>query len=118
MKISEILIAKILIVGVILSALVVLFGGSLFLMHHAFDPHVNPLFSSTHYIFSFVDTIQGIFEFNPNSFVLLGFFILLLTQVVRVFLTGLYFIERKEKFYSWISFFILAVLIYSLWTSI
>jgi len=115
MKISDILIGRVLLIGVLISASVVFFGGTLFLIQHGIEIHSNPIFSKTQVVFSFHSMMVGILHLEPRSLIMLGLFTLLLTQWVRVFLTAWYFIEKKEKFYFWTSIFVFVMLIYSIW---
>lgn len=114
MKITDILIGKILLIGVIISASIVLLGGIIFLMQHGTDIYVNQTFSKSLEIFSVKSVMVGIIQFNARSLIIFGLSILFLTQLLRVILTALYFIEKKEFSYFWMSILVFAVLLYSI----
>jgi uncharacterized membrane protein len=114
-SVSELLIGKVLRLGVLISTAIVLLGGGLFLIQHASETHTNSIFIKTKTVFSFYSVIKGSLQFKPDSLIFFGLSILLLTQLIRVFLTACYFIEEKEKRYFWASLFVFFALVYSIW---
>lgn len=111
---SEELIGKVLFVGVLMSAIIVLFGGMHYLYLHGKQTYVNPLYLENAFHFSFYTMMIGLSKFDPTAFILLGFFILLLTQLARVILTACYFIAKKNLLYFGVSLLVLFLLVYSI----
>lgn len=114
-SVSEILIGRVLRLGVLIATAIVLLGGGLFLIQHGSEIHINPIFVNTHPVFSFDAIFDGILKFESRSLILLGLLVLLLTQLIRVFLTACYFTQEKEKQYFWASVFVFVALVYSIW---
>jgi len=114
-SVSEILIGQVLRLGILIATTIVLLGGCLFLIQHGSEIHTNSIFIKTQAVFSFYSIIKGISQFKPDSLILFGLSILLLTQLIRVFLTACYFIAEKEKQYFWASAFVFVALVYSIW---
>ena len=114
MKVSEVLIGKTLLFGVLLSALIVLWGGTLYLIQHGSEAYINPVFSKAQGLLSFHSLWMGVLQLEPRSIILFGLGILLITQLARVLLTAWFFLQRKEKFYFWTSIFVFGVLLYSI----
>lgn len=115
MKQTEMLIGSMLRVGLWLSVLIVLIGGTLYLIQNgnelihysAFQeepPHVHTMAGILHSALTF--SAVGIIEF--------GLLVLVLTQVIRVAMTVWLFAQEHDAVFTWISLSILAVLIYSI----
>lgn len=104
---EELLIDKVLRTGLWLSVLIVLLGGILYLIqcgnqsihYELFQPQLRA---------EFLKSCSGVIIIQ------LGLFVLVLTQVLRIGLTGWLFFKLKDYFFTWVSIGILLVLIFSL----
>ncbi|CAI2637119.1 hypothetical protein AKUH1B105A_10690 [Apilactobacillus kunkeei] len=103
----ELVIGKILRVGVVISATIMIIGLLLLLItgksgyaHDAFPTTFKAIFS-------------GIATFKPYAIMMLGIFCLILTPVLRVIVSIYSFYKEKDMLYVWITTFVLIVLIIS-----
>lgn len=112
----EIAIGRMLQMGVLLAATVVLTGGVLYLLH-ASGPH--PDYSHFHGVAQHLRTPSGIrhglLHGDAESVIQFGLLLLIATPVVRVILAGAGFLIERDRLYFWVSSTVLAVLFYSLW---
>lgn len=112
----DIAIGRTLQIGVLLAALIVLFGGIMVLLH-ASGP--RPDYSHFHGLAEHLRTPSGIWHgimrADPESIIQLGLLVLIATPVVRVILAGVGFLMERDRLYFWVSAIVLAVLCYSLW---
>ncbi|GEM_PF-4197318 len=108
MKIDELWIGLIMRWGLWLSVFIVALGGSWYLMENGLQFIQYGAFQVPHFQWG------EFFKFTPEHVIEWGLFILVMTQVLRVFFTLFLFMERKEGFFVIITFFILVVMIYSL----
>jgi uncharacterized membrane protein len=106
MERRQIAIGKLLLIGVLISFAMVLIGGILYLWQHGAD--------IVHYQEFHTDKIFKAFTFSPLALIQLGLLLLVIVQILRVGLTMWLFIKSRDRAFSYISFFILLVLIYSL----
>lgn len=58
--------------------------------------------------------IQAALALNPLALILLGFLLLVASQILRVFVVGLFFLQNAEYLLAFSSFFIFIILIYSM----
>src|SRR5689334_13021060 len=103
--------------SIFLSVLFVLTGGTLYLLQqgqdlvsyqHFFQPSLN----YSHFTF----LIHNIFKLDPFALILVGFLILVFSQIIRVLLLGFFFLQTAEYLLALASFFIFIILMYStLW---
>ncbi|CAI2628109.1 DUF1634 domain-containing protein [Apilactobacillus kunkeei] len=103
----ELVIGKILRVGVVISATIMIIGLLLLLItgksgyaHDAFPTTFKAIFS-------------GIATLKPYAIMMLGIFCLILTPVLRVIVSIYSFYKEKDMLYVWITTFVLIVLIIS-----
>ncbi len=110
----EILIGKLLKIGVLISSAIVLIGGILFMMKSAGSQPQYGIFKGEPIAFR---TVGGIFKetfsFSSRGIMQLGILLLLATPIMRVLLSVLIFIKEKDKLYIVVTSIVLAVLIYS-----
>lgn len=115
MRRMELLIGEVLSIGLLLSVLIVLIGGIFYLIQNAnLLIHYQVFQQESNTVLSFSQWWNQKNDFPAQSIILLGFFILVLTQVIRVILTAFMFLIRREYIFTVISLFILGVLLYSL----
>jgi uncharacterized membrane protein len=114
MRKIELIIGQVMRMGLLISVAMVMVGGGLYLaqnghviVHYEVFQSSVPRPSLTHFV-------HEIAAFSPAGIILLGLFILVLTQIIRVVLTAWLFIREKDYIFTGISFFILAVMIYSI----
>lgn len=106
----EDLISIVLIVGILSSAALVLIGGIWYLLQHSHEtiisliPTMNLAKTTAFFTLSF----------SPLSLIEIGLFLLLGTQIARVGLLAWFYSTLRDYWFAAMSFFILAVLIYSL----
>jgi len=111
----EDLISIILTIGIVISCLLVLVGGILFLSQHTGENISLVSLQTTHYTpTSFKQVLQNVFSFSANAIIELGLFALVITQIVRVGLLALFYFYQKDSKFTLISFFIFSLLIYSI----
>jgi uncharacterized membrane protein len=93
-------VAAVLSTGVLLSLVLLIWGGILMLTHPG--PHTAPG--------SIGHVLTGFIHLNPVATVNLGLLVLLLTPVARVIAAMLAFAIEKDRRYAIISFIVLAIL--------
>lgn len=93
-------------IGVIVSAVVMIFGFALLLINYQ-DYFAG--FSNT----SISEALAGLLTLNPYSYMLLGIFLLILTPVLRVATCIIMFAKEKDKLYTAITLLVLLILILS-----
>jgi uncharacterized membrane protein len=101
--------------GVMISGLVVLFGGTYFLTRHGREPVNYHTFqgktSSGHYI---VEIVRGALRLQGRSIIQLGVLCLIATPIVRVVVSLIGFALERDRTYVLITSLVLAILLYSL----
>ena len=101
--------------GVVLSGLIVLFGGIYFLARHGYEPADYHTFkgqtASGHYL---VEIIRGALRWQGRSIIQLGVLCLIATPIVRVSVSLVGFALERDRTYVLITFFVLVILLYSL----
>ena len=102
----QLMIGKLMLVGAIVSAAVTLIGAIIFLAQHGMEPSQYHLFKPDNSHVSHYFSARGLIE--------IGLYILVLTQVLRVALTGWLFIKLRDKWFIGFSLFVFLVLVYSL----
>lgn len=115
---AEEIIGQLLRAGVLLSALIVLFGGALYL-HHA--GHARRDFKTFHGVApelkSIVDVAEGAWHLQPESIIQLGLLLLIATPIARVAFSIVAFAMERDWLYVGLTAIVLAVLLYSLMQS-
>ncbi len=105
-----------LLLGIFLAVILVLSGAILYLLQHGSNPlsdqHLSTV-SLTYYT-TYSPIFQGALHFEPFALILLGFLILVFSQILRVLVLGCYFLQGAEYWLALSSFFIFIVLMYSM----
>ncbi|WP_152393679.1 DUF1634 domain-containing protein [Paenibacillus guangzhouensis] len=105
---AEIVVSKVLRIGVLVSGLVILIGLILYLVAG----------ESGYPADTYPTTLRGIIEgaggLKPAAVILLGLFLLILTPVLRVGITILVFVKAKDYLYVGITSLVFVILIISL----
>lgn len=111
----RILIGQILLIGIIISLLLIISGGIMYLWQHGNDIVNYQNFSPEPVLLtSLPNILAGAFSMSPGNVILLGLLTLFLMQILRVALTMWYFIKEKSTLFCGISFLILFVLLATL----
>ncbi|GEP19901.1 DUF1634 domain-containing protein [Pediococcus argentinicus] len=101
----ELLIGRILQIGVIVSAIIIVLGIALWLIQggsgypHGIFPH------------RFGTVTSGVIAFKPYAVVMLGIFCLILTPVLRVVVSIYAFAKEHDQLYVWITTIVLVILL-------
>jgi uncharacterized membrane protein len=103
----ELIIGKILRIGVIISATIMIVGLALFLItgYSGYVGNYHPT--------NFNTIFQGIIQLKPYAIMMLGVFCLILTPVLRVIVSIYSFYKENDWLYVWITTFVLIVLVIS-----
>lgn len=104
----EITIGKILRIGVLISAIIMLFGFILYLTKHS-TGYINDSFPTT-----LTDVFIGLSSLKPAAVMMFGLFCLILTPVLRVAVSIYAFYVEKDHLYVWITTLVLVILIIAL----
>jgi uncharacterized membrane protein len=111
----ERLIGVVLLVGVLASAAIVLFGGVLYMWRHGSTPVHYRIFRGEP---SDLRSLAGIWkdfeEGSGRGAIQFGLMLLVGIQVIRVALTGVLFLLNRDKVFVVITFLVLAMLSYAL----
>ncbi len=111
----EIEIARMLLLGIILSALVVVLGTAL--MFHDTSlaaPNYTHFHSMTASLSSVKGIVQGSLHLHADAVIQLGLLLLIATPVARVLFCVVGFARQQDKLYVVVSSTVLMILIYSL----
>lgn len=113
MKKTEIFIGQVLRWGLLLSVVVVLIGGILYLVQNG---HQTIHYSSFQVEkgHSLTDIMQNTVTLTAAGIIQFGLLLLVFTQIIRVALTTWLFAQKRDIFFTSISVMILIVLIYSI----
>jgi uncharacterized membrane protein len=114
----EVIIGVLLRTGVILAAAVVLCGGAIYLVRHGYDAvNFGTFHSEPEALRSVTGIIHGALHLSGRAIIQLGLLILIATPVARVAFSAVAFAIERDYLYVWITLFVLAVLLYSLFGS-
>lgn len=115
MEKSRLIISKLIITAVFVSFFVVLVGDVIHLWQHGQEIISYRLFQGEPKAYtSFFAIWRSAFSDSARGIIQLGLVFLLLGQIIRVALTGFLFAQEKDRFFTWVSVLILAILLYSL----
>lgn len=104
-----------LLLGILLAVIFVIIGAGIYLLQQGHNPASYQTLSKGSNTFTSISSVlQGSFRFDPFALILLGFLILVFSQVLRVFILGFSFLHTSEYVLALSSFFIFIVLIYSM----
>lgn len=110
-------ISLLMLLGILISATLVLIGGALYLQQYGYENLRVELLQTDIYQASVIEMLKEVFlSLSPLGIVELGLLSLVATQILRVGLLAIYYIYIKDYWFTLISTFILLMLIYSfLW---
>lgn len=112
---TERLIGNLLRAGVIASALIVLAGGVLYLVHEGrARPDYGTFRGQPAYLTSVSGVVSATLKLDSNGLMQLGLMLLVLTPIARVVLSAYAFFREGDNTYVVVSLIVLAILIYSL----
>lgn len=111
-KIEEIM-GVILIIGTLLAVILVMIGGTLYLIDHGGDLRSTSILSISNYPSNFREIINGLYTSSALAIIELGLLVLVGIQLLRVGLLVIYYLFIADYYFTVISLFIFAVLIYS-----
>lgn len=112
---TEQVIGNLLRAGVLLSAVVVLAGGTFYLAHHGLTHADYHLFKGQPEALRDVPGIaSGAMKFDSRSIIQFGLLLLIITPIARVAFSAISFALEKDYLYVVVSLIVLAVLIYGL----
>jgi uncharacterized membrane protein len=101
--------------GVILSAVVVLAGGALYLVQHGMDqPDYRKFHGTQGELTSVTGIVREAAALHSRGMIQLGLLLLVLTPVARVVLSAAGFLLERDWMYLAITLIVMAVLFYSL----
>ena len=108
-------ISRMLFIGVMLSLIAVIAGGILYLYHFGGDlVHYQTFYGEPPQYKSVFHILKDSLTLAPLALIQLGLLLLVLVQIMRVILTGIFFYLSRDFLFVHISLFILIVLLYSL----
>jgi uncharacterized membrane protein len=113
-RIDEI-IGNLLRVGVVVSSLIVLIGGGLYLTNHGTElPNYHIFRGEPSELRSIPGIIQKASSFSGRGVIQFGMLLLIATPVMRVAFTVASFLAQRDKVYVGVTLIVLAVLLFSL----
>ena len=102
-------------VGVLVSAAIVLFGGAVYVWRHAHTPVHYRVFRGEPSDLRFLNGIWGdVKAFYGRGIIQIGLILLVGLQVLRVVLTGVLFIKKHDWIFVFVSALVLVLLTYGL----
>ena len=111
----EVIIGALLRTGVMLAAVVVVFGAIVYLGHHGHEVASYVAFNGEPQALRTVGgIIHGALHMRESAIIQLGLLILIATPVARVAFSAVAFALERDYLYVWITMFVLVVLLYSL----
>ena len=109
------LIGGLLRVGVVLSSLIVLIGGGLYLTRHGTElPNYHMFHGEPSELRSILGIIKDASSFSSQGIIQFGMLLLIATPVMRVAFTVVSFIIQRDRIYVGVTLIVLSVLIFSL----
>jgi len=109
----QFIISYILLIGTIFSAGLVLVGGFMYLYQNgAANMHIEVLHADA-FAANIIDILYIGFSFTPIGIIILGLLSLIVTQILRVAMLCGFYTFTRDYWFIFISLFILAVMIYS-----
>lgn len=112
-RLMEVIMGRLLQVGVLLASLVMLIGGILYTRAHAGEvPNYRAFSSEPQRLRHFDGVLQGIKAGDPAAIIQLAVLLLIATPVARVVFALIGFSIERDKLYMTVSAFVLAVLLY------
>lgn len=101
--------------GVILSSIIVLFGGIIYIYRHGSEMPEYRTFNEGNSIYHTVKNIfKGVFAFKGKAIIQLGILVLIATPIARIIFSLVGFLIEKDYLYVAITFIVLTIIIGSL----
>jgi len=111
----DVVISVILRAGVIISSLIVLAGGILYLHHYGFgQPDYRVFHGEPTDLSKIPGIIRDAVAWRPRGIIQFGVLLLIATPIVRVTFTIIAFALQRDRVYVAVTLIVLAVLLYSL----
>jgi uncharacterized membrane protein len=111
----ETLVGTLLRAGVLISAVVGLIGGAVYLLHHGHDaPRYHVFTGEPAEYRSVADIVADALQGRGRGLIQLGVLLLVATPVARVALCAFAFVKQRDRLYVGVTLFVLAVLLFSL----
>lgn len=108
---------RILFWGMVVSALIIVVGGVIFLSEYGGGmPNFSRFAASGRHLRTVAEVFSGIASYRGGAIIEAGILLLVLFQYVRVIMSALMFTRLRSWFFVGISLFILGVLVYGLFT--
>ena len=108
-------VGRLLQIGVALSALVVIVGGVMVLMHHGGDvPSFSPFAGEPENIRTLSGIVHGVLASDSRSIIQFGLLLLISTPILRVAFTWVAFLIQRDRVYVGITSIVLVLLLYGL----
>lgn len=111
-------IGKLLRYGVILSSIITVFGGLVYLFqHHAKTadytptPSDQPFPGVDHYLRELNTIIPGVLSFDGAAIIQLGIIVLIATPIIRVAFSAISFLIEKDYMYVFITLLVLGIIL-------
>ena len=109
------LIGDLLRVGVIVSSLIVLVGGGLYLKRHGTElPSYHMFYGEPSELRSVLGIMKEAYSFSGRGIVQFGLLLLIATPVMRVAFTVVAFMIQRDRIYVGVTLIVLSVLLFSL----
>lgn len=111
----ELLIGKVLIIGVTIAGAIVAVGGALYLLRHGGEHvHYDVFTGEPTDLSTIAGVVTDTLHLSGRAIIQFGLLVLVAVQVVRVVFTAWFFNAAHDRVFVYISLFVLAVLAYSL----
>ncbi|WP_048816622.1 DUF1634 domain-containing protein [Caldisphaera lagunensis] len=106
-------------IGVIISAILIIFGFALLIIHNGAYPYtlnqlINPKSNINTKTIGFNSIISGIMSFNGLDLIMLGLVVLIATPVLRVFIGIIQFAREKDYLYTIITIIVFFNLMFAI----
>ena len=108
-------ISRLLLIGIVVSFTLIISGGVLYLYQHGHETvYYQHFYSEPILLTSFTGIFQDAADFSSQGVIQLGLLVLLIVQVLRVALTGWFFLKVRNFIFTWMTAGILIVLLATL----
>lgn len=111
----EVIMGKLLRIGVFLAASIVALGGILFfIQHRSMNKNFSVFAGEPQRLKDIPDIVNGVLHFHSLAIIQFGLLLLIATPIARVFFSLAGFIREKDRIYMVVTSVVLLVLLYSL----
>lgn len=107
-------------IGVLMSALMVLVGGIIFIAGHANDPRPQYLSfeGESSELLHFKDILNGMAHFNGAAIIQFGVILLIATPIARIVISAIGFALEKDYLYVVIASVVLLIILVSMFSGV